>query len=211
MEEKPNCDLKLSSLGDRLYSALEELPCTLREQDILNCIEKIERIFRDKGWVEPQQPEWDDHCQKCIRYNDCECEPEELSYCPAEFDRLNEIITNQSSLINNMAERGAKLQAQLDKICEPEEGGLVPNPYRCFCKLVRRMSDAEADEDYASHKFDAGRQAQLAHTMRSLKAQGWVKLPSEDELTLWLCDHLSYTSRGLAQVLLERLLGEKPC
>jgi len=65
---------------------------------------------------------------------------------------------------------------------QPEEGELVPNPYRCFCKLVRRMSDAEADEDYASHKFDAGRQAQLAHTMRSLKAQGWVKLPSEDEL-----------------------------
>ena len=26
--------------------------------------------------------------------------------------------------------------------------------------------------------------AQLAHTMRSLKAQGWVKLPSEDELSL---------------------------
>ena len=25
-------------------------------------------------------------------------------------------------------------------------------------------------------------EAQLAHTMRSLKAQGWVKLPSEDEL-----------------------------
>ena len=65
---------------------------------------------------------------------------------------------------------------------QPAEGGLVPNPYRCFCKLVRRMSDAEADEDYASHKFDAGRQAQLAHTMISLKAQGWVKLPSEDEL-----------------------------
>ena len=58
---------------------------------------------------------------------------------------------------------------------QPEEGELVPNPYRCFCKLVRRMSDAEADEDYASHKFDAGRQAQLAHTMRSLKAQGWVR------------------------------------
>ena len=60
---------------------------------------------------------------------------------------------------------------------QPEEGELVPNPYRCFCKLVRRMSDAEADEDYASHKFDAGRQAQLAHDKATM-----VKLPSEDEL-----------------------------
>jgi len=49
-------------------------------------------------------------------------------------------------------------------------------------------------------------EAQLAHDKQRM-----VKLPSEDELTLWLCDHLSYTSRGLAQVLLERLLGEKPC
>jgi len=45
---------------------------------------------------------------------------------------------------------------------------------------------------------------------RIFKEHGYVKLPSEDELALWLCDHLSYTSRGLAQVLLERLLGEKP-
>jgi len=37
----------------------------------------------------------------------------------AEFDRLNEIITNQSSLINNMGKRGATLQAQLDRISEP--------------------------------------------------------------------------------------------
>ena len=51
MAENPNCDVKLSPLGDRLYSALEELPCALREQDILNCIEKIERIFRDDGWI----------------------------------------------------------------------------------------------------------------------------------------------------------------
>ena len=35
------------------------------------------------------------------------------------------------------------------------------------------------------------------------------KLPSEDELALWLCDHLDYTSRELAHELL-RLLGGKP-
>ena len=37
----------------------------------------------------------------------------------AEFDRLNEIITNQSSLINNMGKRGATLQSHLDNISEP--------------------------------------------------------------------------------------------
>jgi len=37
----------------------------------------------------------------------------------AEFDRLNEINTNQSNLINNMGKRGATLQSQLDKISEP--------------------------------------------------------------------------------------------
>jgi len=37
----------------------------------------------------------------------------------AEFDRLNEINTNQSNLINNMGKRGATLQAQLAKICLP--------------------------------------------------------------------------------------------
>ena len=47
-------------------------------------------------------------------------------------------------------------------------------------------------------------QAQRAHDKARM-----VKLPSEDELALWLCDHLSYTSRGLAQELLLRLLGEK--
>ena len=38
----------------------------------------------------------------------------------AEFDRLNEIIKNQSSLINNMGKRGATLQAQLAKILEKQ-------------------------------------------------------------------------------------------
>jgi len=47
-------------------------------------------------------------------------------------------------------------------------------------------------------------EATLAQHTLDLKTM--VKLPSEDELALWLCDHLSYTSRGLAQVLLERLL-----
>ena len=57
------------------------------------------------------------------------------------------------------------------------EGELALNPYRCFCELRGAMSDAEADEDYASHKFDAGRQAQLAHDKGTM-----VKLPSDDEL-----------------------------
>lgn len=67
-------------------------------------------------------------------------------------------------------------QAYKDYAAEPQqpEGELALNPYKCFCKLVRRMSDAEADEDYASHKFDAGRQAQLAHMI----AQGY-HLPND--------------------------------
>lgn len=43
---------------------------------------------------------------------------------------------------------------------------------------------------------------------RIFKEHGWVKLPSEDELALWLCDHLNCTSRELAQELLLRLPKE---
>jgi hypothetical protein len=71
------------------------------------------------------------------------------------------------------------------------------------------MDDAEADEDYASHKFDAGRQAQLAHTMRSLKAQGWVKLPSEDELSEMVRVFLCLPAKETAHGLLKLLKGEK--
>jgi len=53
----------------------------------------------------------------------------------------------------------------------------------------------ECEDDAASEIEQAFRDA------------GYRKLPSEDELALWLCDHLAYTSRGLAQVLLERLLS----
>ena len=65
-----------------------------------------------------------------------------------------------------------------DKL-EPQqpEGKLVENPYKCVCKLVRRMSDAEADEDYASHKFDAGRQAQLAHCQTTMVKIDWLFEP----------------------------------
>ena len=49
-------------------------------------------------------------------------------------------------------------------------------------------------------------EATLAQHTLDLKTM--VKLPSEDELALWLCDHLSYTSRELAYELL-RLLGGK--
>ena len=56
--------------------------------------------------------------------------------------------------------------------------------------------------------------AQLAHTMRSLKAQGWVKLPSEDELKVLLLkahDNAIMTTfphkTTMAHELL-RLLGE---
>ncbi len=37
----------------------------------------------------------------------------------AEFDRIMEIIKNQSKLILNMGQRGARLQDEVDKICEP--------------------------------------------------------------------------------------------
>ena len=49
--------------------------------------------------------------------------------------------------------------------------------------------------------FTEGSKAQLAHDKQRM-------VPSEDELALWLCDHLSYTSRELAYELL-RLLGGK--
>ena len=32
----------------------------------------------------PEVRNWDEHCQKCIRFNGCE--PEEMCYCPAEDD-----------------------------------------------------------------------------------------------------------------------------
>jgi hypothetical protein len=91
-------------------------------------------------------------------------------------------------------------------------GELVENPYKCFCvtrtlyKLVRRMSDAEADEDYASHKFDAGRQAQLAHDKATM-----AKLPSEDEC-IEICRDLIQNSTNIRQAgeNLFRLLGGKP-
>jgi len=113
---------------DKLEQKLWDIRISRDSVEMLEVLAEFDRLKlkvaepEGKLWDaqdEPRQPEWDDHCQKCIRYNDCECEPEELSYCPAEFDRLNEIITNQSSLINNMAEREAKLQSQLDKISEP--------------------------------------------------------------------------------------------
>jgi hypothetical protein len=44
--------------------------------------------------------------------------------------------------------------------------------------------------------------AQLAHDKATM-------VPSEDELALWLCDHLNYTSRELAHELLDRWPGEK--
>jgi len=87
---------------------------------------------------------------------------------------------------------------------QPAEGGLVPNPYRCFCKLVRRMDDAEADEDYASHKFDAGRQAQLAHDKQRM-----VKLPSEDELSEMVRVFLCLPAKETAHGLLKLLKGER--
>ena len=40
----------------------------------------------------------------------------------AEFDRLNEIIKNQSTIINSCGERGATLQVQLDRISAPIKG-----------------------------------------------------------------------------------------
>jgi DNA-directed RNA polymerase specialized sigma24 family protein len=49
--------------------------------------------------------------------------------------------------------------------------------------------------------------AELADKAQNIKdaMATMVKLPSEDELALWLCDHLNYTSREVAQVLRERL------
>jgi hypothetical protein len=93
---------------------------------------------------------------------------------------------------------------------EPQqpEGELVPNPYPKDTQ--EEHIDKLGDKSYRTivftqwHLFNDGSKAQLAFML----SQGYRKLPSEDELALWLCNHLSYTSRGLAQMLLERLLGE---
>ena len=55
----------------------------------------------------------------------------------AEFDRLNEIITNQSSLINNMGKRGATLQSHLDRISEPEQLYREKKAYICAGDIVK--------------------------------------------------------------------------
>jgi len=58
----------------------------------------------------------------------------------AEFDRLNEIIKNQSSLINNMGKRGATLQSQLDKISLPiKTDGDVGHIRRTVIPLLREQ------------------------------------------------------------------------
>lgn len=110
------------------------------------------------------------------------------------------------------------------EVQQPAEGELVPIPSKY---------NAQFDYDRRS-AYDEGRQDQLAHMKATMvdreeyeimrTAHGrlnqdlldlqeqmamMVKLPSEEKLVLWLCDHLSYTSRGLAQELIERLEGEK--
>jgi hypothetical protein len=79
----------------------------------------------------------------------------------AEFDRLK----------LKVAELEGKLWDAQDEPQQP--AGELVSDY----ELLRLTCDT-TPEKLAKRAAEA----QLAHTMRSLKAQGWVKLPSEDEL-----------------------------
>ena len=76
---------------------------------------------------------------------------------------------------------------------QPAEGELIECPLEKTCESFK-------EEECDVCTVGQVRQAQLAHDKARMG-----KLPSEDELAIWLCDHLSYTSRGLAQLLRERL------
>lgn len=101
---------------------------------------------------------------------------------------------------NSAAEKVEQSLRELSQ--QPVEGELVPNPRPDNLSEVE-LKFPDFDQGIligAQDGFDKGSKAQLAHMIQ----QGWVKLPSEDELALWLCDHLNCTSRELAQELLDR-------
>ena len=86
-----------------------------------------------------------------------------------------------------LAKRVAEAQLAYDKVrmkVHPSEGELAPCPFLIGGTRICEKPKFGRHETCITSNCAVieGIKAQLAHTMRSLKAQGWVKLPSEDEL-----------------------------
>jgi len=71
-------------------------------------------------------------------------------------------------------------------------------------QLADMRSRWMAPEEVKKLRLEITELADKAERIRD-EMKTMVKLPSEDELALWLCDHLDYTSQGLAQELLRLL------
>ena len=113
--------------------------------------------------------------------------------------------TEWSAELEELKAEVAKLRDRIDALrlaLEPQQPGELAKS-NCYSHNCITPYPAVIMSKCCACVWDEATLAQLAHDKQRM-----VKLPSEDELALWLCDHLSYTSRELAQVLLERLLGE---
>ena len=169
-------------------------------------IDYLEQAFRDAHWIEPQQPEGLNKEKLPLEvYNRFEW----FWYEPEVTEILDDLYSGESEAVSKLTDRILALNGEGWRVAiitkpkrepqQPEE--LVKSDiYRHSCiTLYPALVMAKCH----ACVWDEATLAQLAHDKQRM-----VKLPSEDELALWLCDHLSYTSRELAYELL-RLLGGK--